>query len=165
MSHTLNTSLLWESFMLHNIHTAQKLYKLRKLVFFYLFSCSGKQLTAVFVSVCVVCISSLTVLKLWKRLKLWGGGGVSKGNCRKGFMSRWGWSTVGVRRKVGTAAPARLMPPRNKKKKTYKNIDIYSQHRCSYKKHKVVFFLFCLFTTLKKEIEQLTFLGTMQFHC
>lgn len=30
----------------------------------------------------------LTVLKLWKRLMLCGGGGVSMGNCKKDFMSR-----------------------------------------------------------------------------
>lgn len=35
-----------------------------------------------------LCVA-LTVLKLWKRLMLCGGGGgVSMGNCRKGFMSR-----------------------------------------------------------------------------
>lgn len=30
----------------------------------------------------------LTVLKLWKRPMLCGGGGVSMGNCKKDFMSR-----------------------------------------------------------------------------
>lgn len=30
----------------------------------------------------------LTVLKLWKRLMLCGGGGVSMGNCKKDFRSR-----------------------------------------------------------------------------
>lgn len=35
-----------------------------------------------------VSASTLTVLKLWKRFMLCGGGGVSIGNCRKGFMSR-----------------------------------------------------------------------------
>lgn len=62
--------------------------------------------------------SALTVLKLWKRLMLCGGGGVSMGNCRKGFMSRWGWIIVGVRKNVGTAAPALLMPPTPKKRRT-----------------------------------------------
>lgn len=53
--------------------------------------------------------SVLTALKLGKRPTLCGGA-VSMGNCRKGFMSRCGWSTVGVLRNVGTA-PARLMLP------------------------------------------------------
>lgn len=55
--------------------------------------------------------STLTVLKLWKRLMLCGGGVVSMGNCRKCFMSKWGWIMVGVRKNVGTAGPARFMPP------------------------------------------------------
>lgn len=53
----------------------------------------------------------LTALKLGKSPTLWGGA-VSMGNCRKGFMSRWGWITVGVLRKVGTA-PVLLMLPVN----------------------------------------------------
>lgn len=51
---------------------------------------------------------NLTALKLWKSPTLCGG--VSIWNCKKGFISRWGWMTVGVRRNVGTA-PVRLMLP------------------------------------------------------
>lgn len=41
-----------------------------------------------------------------------GGGGDSRGNCRKGFMSRGGWIIVGgVLRKVGTG-PARFRLPK-----------------------------------------------------
>ena len=51
----------------------------------------------------------LTVLKLWKRLTL-AGWGVSRGNCRKGFMSRGDGIMVGVLRKAGTA-PGRFILP------------------------------------------------------
>ncbi len=44
------------------------------------------------------------------------------GNCRKGFMSRCGWIIVGVRRNVGTAGPARFMPPTHRKRQRYINI-------------------------------------------
>ena len=75
--------------------------------------------------------STLTVLKLWKRPILCGGGGVSMGNCRKGFMSRWGWITVGVRRKVGTAGPARFMPPRNIKRQLLIDTQATLENKCS----------------------------------
>lgn len=58
---------------------------------------------------------------------LCGGGGVSMGNCRKDFMSRWGWIIAGVRRKVGTAAPARFMPPAPGKAESSINIPFRSK--------------------------------------
>lgn len=74
-----------------------------------------------------VSASALTVLKLWKRFMLCGGGGVSMGNCRNGFMSRRGWITVGVRRNVGTAAPALLILPKRSERQTQQFYLIFYQ--------------------------------------
>lgn len=41
-------------------------------------------------------------------------------------MSRWGWIIVGVRKKVGTAAPARFMPPTQKRQIHRYSYNVYA---------------------------------------